>query len=254
MINTLLVDQEMNCLDHLRLLLQEYCPEINVVAQCQHAQAAFEIINSHKPSLIILDADMPGINDLPITTPLKPYSFGVILTSTAHLNARQAAHKRAIAYLKKPITPQDLMASIKKYNEIDFSSIADPMIMMMNYLKKTENNFKKIAFPTSDGFELVPIDKILKCEANDNYTHIYLSDKSIIIACRSLKEIEEQLFNFSNFFRIHHSYIINLNEVTKYVRGEGGYVVLSNGSSVNVSRSRKEALIKFLMHSGFFDL
>ncbi len=94
------------------------------------------------------------------------------------------------------------------------------------------------------GFELVPADQVIRCEADDNYTHLFLKSKNKITACRTLKEMEEQLHDFSFFIRVHHSYIINLNEVTKYVRGEGGYLVMSDGSTVNVSRSRKEALLK----------
>jgi len=88
-------------------------------------------------------------------------------------------------------------------------------------------------------------ENIIRCEADDNYTHLFLKDKSRITACRTLKEVEEQLQDFSYFLRVHHSWLINMNEVTKYVRGEGGYVIMSDGSTVNVSRSRKEALLKY---------
>ena len=87
---------------------------------------------------------------------------------------------------------------------------------------------------------------IVHCEADDNYTHLHLKNKNKITACRSLKEMEEQLQDFSFFIRVHHSYLVNLNEVTKYIRGEGGYLVLTDGSSVNVSRSRKDNLLKKL--------
>ncbi len=99
--------------------------------------------------------------------------------------------------------------------------------------------------PTAEGYELIPADHLIRCEADDNYTYLFLKNKQKIVACRTLKEVEEQLSDFSYFIRVHHSFIINLNEVTKYVRGEGGYVIMSDGSSVNVSRSRKEALLKW---------
>ena len=85
----------------------------------------------------------------------------------------------------------------------------------------------------------------MRCEANDNYTTLFLKNKTKILACRTLKEVEEQLSDFSNFIRVHHSYLVNLNEVSKYIRGEGGYLVMSDGSTVNVSRSRKDALLKY---------
>ena len=103
---------------------------------------------------------------------------------------------------------------------------------------------KKFAIPTSEGFELVPVEQILYCEANNNYALIFLKNKRKVVACRSLKDVEGQLQHFSFFLRLHYSYLINLNEVTKYVRGEGGYVVMSDSSSINVARSRKDALMK----------
>ncbi len=99
--------------------------------------------------------------------------------------------------------------------------------------------------PTAEGFELIPADQVVRCEADDNYTHLFLKDKKKIIACRTLKEMEAQLEDFASFLRVHHSYMVNMNEVVKYVRGEGGYLIMSDGTTVNVSRSRKEALLKF---------
>ncbi len=99
--------------------------------------------------------------------------------------------------------------------------------------------------PTAEGFELIPAGQVIRCEADDNYTHMFLKSNRKIIACRTLKEMEEQLHDFSFFVRVHHSHLVNMNEVTKYVRGEGGYLVMSDSSSVNVSRSRKDSLMKF---------
>ena len=103
----------------------------------------------------------------------------------------------------------------------------------------------KIAVPTAEGFGLIPTDQVLYFEANDNYTHLFLKNKNKIIASRTVKEMEIQIQDFNFFVRVHNSYMVNLNEVVKYVRGEGGYLVMSNNSSVNVSRSRKDSLLKF---------
>ena len=116
--------------------------------------------------------------------------------------------------------------------------------MLMNQIQHKENNLHKIAIPTLDGFELIMVDQIVHCEANDNYTHFYLKNGNKVTACRTLKEIEEQLEEFNSFLRIHHSFIVNLNEANKYIRGEGGYLIMNNGSTINVSRRRKELLLK----------
>ena len=115
----------------------------------------------------------------------------------------------------------------------------------MEQLQQKETGFTKIAVPTTEGYELIQADQVVRCEADDNYTHLILKNKTRIIASRTLKEVEEQLQDFPAFVRVHHSYIVNLNEVVKYVRGEGGYLVMTDGSTVNVSRSRKEQLLKF---------
>lgn len=117
--------------------------------------------------------------------------------------------------------------------------------MLLKQIHGKGSGFNKIAVPTSEGFELIPADQVVYCEANDNYTHLFLKSKTKTIACRTLKEMEEQLQDFNFFIRVHHSYLVNMNEVSKYVRGEGGYLVMSDSSTINVSRSRKESLIKW---------
>jgi len=114
----------------------------------------------------------------------------------------------------------------------------------MDQIQHKDTCLTKIAVPTSDGFELILADQIIRCEADSNYTHLFLKNRSSIVACRTLKEMEEQLHDFNYFLRVHHSYIVNLNEVTKYIRGEGGHLVMADGSTVNVSHSRKDALLK----------
>ncbi len=118
--------------------------------------------------------------------------------------------------------------------------------MLIDQIKNKRSGFLKIAVPTTQGLELLPADQILRCESDDNYTHIHIRGKNRITACRTLKDIEEQLSDFDFFIRIHHSFIVNLNEINRYVRGDGGYVVMSDGTNVDVSRSRKDLLLKRL--------
>ncbi len=117
---------------------------------------------------------------------------------------------------------------------------------MIEQIQNRNRGITKIGIPTIEGFELIPADHIVYCEANNNYTHIFLKGKTKIVACRSLKDMEEQLQDFKSFLRVHHSYLVNLNEVTRYIRGDGGYLILADGTNVNVSRGRKDALMKFL--------
>lgn len=145
----------------------------------------------------------------------------------------------------KPIDPNELINAVKKVQEQRHLPMAEQFQMLLKKINGKEHHFNKIAVPTSEGFELVPAENVIHCEADDNYTYLYLKNKNKIVACRTLKEMEEQLQDFDFFVRVHHSHLVNLNEVTKYVRGEGGYLVMSDGSSVNVSRSRKDELLKW---------
>src|SRR6185295_4685817 len=133
--------------------------------------------------------------------------------------------------------PKELVAAVHKIEIQKHLPSAEQFQMLMSQIKHKESGFHKIAVPTSEGFELIPVDDVIRCEADDNYTHVFLKNKRKIVACRTLREIEEQLQDFSSFIRVHHSYLVNLNEVVKYVRGEGGYLVMSDSSTVNVSRS-----------------
>jgi two-component system LytT family response regulator len=187
---------------------------------------------------------MPMMNGFEMLEQFSEIPFAVIFTTSYDQYAIKAIRFSALDYLLKPIDPKELISAIKKVQAKKILPSAEQFRMLLKQIQHTGNSFQKIAVPTVEGFELIPADEVVRCEADDNYTHIFLKNKSRIVASRTLKEMEEQLREFSFFVRVHHSFIVNLNEVTKYVRGEGGYLVMSDGSSVNVSRSRKDALMK----------
>lgn len=245
MIKALLIDDEEHCLDTLSMLLEEYCPEVRIVEKCRSASEALRAIEKLQPTLVFLDIEMPVMNGFEMLEQFPQIPFAVIFTTGYDQYALKAIHISALDYLLKPIDPKELVTAIQKVQTQKHLPSAEQFQLLLDQLQRKETGFRKIAVPTAEGFELIPAEQIVRCEADDNYTHIFQKNRSRIIACRSLKEVESQLLHFSFFLRVHHSYIINLNEVTKYVRGEGGYVVMSDGSSVNVARSRKEALLKY---------
>ena len=246
MIKAILVDDEVHCLDTLSMLLSDYCPEVAVADRCMSGKKALESIEKIKPSLVFLDIEMPSMNGFEFLEQFKTIPFSVIFTTSYDQYAIKAIRFSALDYLLKPIDPKELVAAVHKVQVQNHPPTSEQFRMLMDHIQHKESSFAKIAVPTAEGFELIPADDIVRCEADDNYTHLYLKNKSRIIACRTLKEIEEQFQDFSSFVRVHHSYLVNLNEVTKYVRGEGGYLVMNDGSTVNVSRSRKDLLLKKL--------
>jgi two-component system, LytTR family, response regulator len=245
MIKAILIDDEMHCLETLSLLLKEYCPQVQLQEQCRSAKKGLEAIEKLKPDLVFLDIEMPAMNGFEMLEQFTEVPFAIIFTTSYDQYAIKAIRFSALDYLLKPIDPNELIRAVKKVQEQRHLPMAEQFQMLLKQVQGKEHHFNKIAVPTFEGFELIPADQVLYCEANDNYAHLFLKNKTKIIACRTLKEMEEQLQDFPFFVRVHHSYMVNLNEVTKYVRGEGGYLVMSDGSTVNVSRSRKDSLLKW---------
>jgi len=215
-----------------------------VMAQCMSAKKGLEAIAEHEPDLVFLDIEMPMMNGFEMLEQFANIPFSVIFTTSYDQYAIKAIRFSALDYLLKPIDPKELIAAVHKVDTARMVPSPEQLEILMSHIRNKDNGFTKIAIPTSEGFELLPASDISYCEADDNYTHIHLKNKKKVVACRTLKDIEEQLEAFPQFIRVHHSYMVNLNEVDKYIRGEGGYLVMSDGSTVNVSRSRKEALLK----------
>src|SRR5215510_7114930 len=245
MSKAIIIDDEIHCQETLTLLLKEYCPQVEILQQCRSGKQGLEAINKFRPDMVFLDIEMPGMNGFELLEQFAEISFAVIFTTSYDQYAIKAIRFSALDYLLKPIDPKELIAAVRKVQTQKNLPVPEQFQMLMSQVKRHDGGFTKIAIPTAEGFELIPSDEVVRCEADDNYTHLYLKNKTKIIACRTLKEMEEQLQDFSSFLRVHHSYVVNLNEVNKYIRGEGGYLVMSDGATVNVSRSRKEPLMKF---------
>jgi two-component system, LytTR family, response regulator len=247
MTKAILVDDEVHCLDTLSMLLEDYCPEIKITEKCMSGKKALEAIERSKPELVFLDIEMPVMNGFELLEQFQEIPFSVIFTTGYDQYAIKAIRFSALDYLLKPVDPKELITAVHKIQVQKKPPTAEQFKMLMDQVHHKETGFTKIAVPTLEGYELIPADHLVHCEADDNYTHLYLKNKKSITACRTLKEMEEQLHDFSFFIRVHHSFIVNLNEVTKYIRGEGGYLVMNDGSTINVSRSRKELLLKKLV-------
>jgi two-component system, LytTR family, response regulator len=245
MIRAILVDDETHGLDTLAIHLADYCPQVQVLARCSSAKKALEAIDKISPDLVFLDIEMPVMNGFELLEQFDQIPFSVIFTTSYDQYAIKAIRFSALDYLLKPVDPKELIAAVNKVDKQKSRPSNEQFKMLMEQLQHKEGRLTKIAIPTLEGFELIPAEEVIRCEADDNYTYIFLRNKTKIVASRSLKEMEEQLREFSSFLRVHHSYIVNLNEVVKYVRGEGGYLVMTDGTTVNVSRSRKEALLKY---------
>ncbi len=246
MIRSILIDDEVHCLNSLSIQLNEHCPEVEILAKCMSGAKALEAVEKMNPELVFLDIEMPNMNGFEFLEQCRQISFSVIFTTSYDQYAIKAFRISALDYLLKPIDPEELVAAVCKVGEQKSKPITEQFRLMIEQIQNRNRGITKIGIPTIEGFELIPADHIVYCEANNNYTHIFLKGKNKIVACRSLKDMEEQLQDFKSFLRVHHSYLVNLNEVTRYIRGDGGYLILADGTNVSVSRGRKDALMKFL--------
>ena len=245
MIKAICIDDEGHCLDTLALLLNEYCPQVQLIGQCRSATEGLAVIEKNKPDLVFLDIEMPAMNGFDMLEQFTEIPFAIIFTTSYDQYAIKAIRFSALDYLLKPIDPKELIVAVQKVAARKSLPAAAQFDMLLKQINHKTTTFQKIAIPTAEGFELIPAEEVVRCQANDNYTLLFIKNRNPITACRTLKEMEEMLEPFSFFIRVHHSWIANLNEVNKYVRGEGGYLVMSDGSIVNVSRSRKEALLRY---------
>lgn len=246
MIRAIVVDDEPYASAALQTLLKKHCPEVVVEAACNSAQEAEQRITELKPQLVFLDIEMPHRNGFELLEHFMPASFQVIFTTSYDQYAIKAIRFSALDYLLKPIDPQELKAAIAKASKPGPNEILTQQLqLLMQTFREPAAASPRIALPTLEGLQMVTIDTILYCIASSNYTTFVMKDKKKLVISRTLKEIEEMLEDHG-FIRIHHSHLVNINEIEKYIRGEGGTVLMTDGIELDVSRSRKEALLKTL--------
>jgi two-component system LytT family response regulator len=243
MIKAILVDDEKHCRESLSIQLEKYCSEVQLLAQCNSAVQGLEAIAQYQPDVVFLDVEMPKMNGFEMLQQFSHIPFDVIFTTGYDAYAIKAIRFSAIDYLLKPINKDELRKAVGKVSQKTGHNLNQQLDILLERLGTKQVSLQKIALPTLDGFELVPLDNILHCEADSNYTHVVLKHAKKVLVSRTLKEIEELLDGHA-FLRIHHSYLVNLNEIVRYIRGEGGYVIMSDNTSITVSRSRKDALLK----------
>jgi len=245
MITATIVDDEPYSCESLATLLERYCPDVRVLDICYSASSALKSISQQKPRLLFLDIEMPHMNGFELLEKLPDLDFELIFTTSYDQYAIKAFRFSALDYLLKPIDRDDLRKAVQKAVNSNSHISSQQVKILLEKLNHPTITVNKIAIPTLEGLQMILVESIIHCEADRNYTIINLKNKQKMVASKTLKEIEETLEDYP-FIRVHHSHIINLNEVEKYMKGEGGYLLMSNGANVDVSRSRKEFLLKKL--------
>ena len=234
--NCIIIDDEKHCIKTLINLLETWFPEVNILASCNASTKAYTLIQLHKPDFIFLDIEMPLLNGFDLLSKFDLLYFDVIFTTAYDSYAIKAIKYSALDYLLKPIDKEDLASAIEKIRSKK-SSISQSQVQMAIAVHGRQLP-DTIALPTPNGLAFASVNDIVYCIAEGSYTRLYMSELSEIILSRTLGNVEEMLADY-NFFRIHHSTLINLRQVKKYIRGEGGEVFMSNGNYLKLARTRK---------------
>ena len=240
MIRAVIIDDEEEGRNTVNNILTQYCDAIHVVGQADGVSKGKELIISKQPDIVFLDIQMTDGTGFDLLEQLPKVEFRVIFVTAYDQYALKAIKYSALDYILKPIDPQQLIDAVNKFKvlESNFHIMAEQIKTLFGF----KSGFEKIALPTSEGLRFVRVEDIIRCESDNNYTNFFLKNGEKILVTKTLKDYEETLSD-SNFIRIHQSHLINLNYVERYIKGEGGSVIMSDGSEVEVSRRRKEAFL-----------
>ena len=248
MLTAIIIDDESNSRNALLQKIIKYCTEVTVIAACENGEQGIETIETKKPDIVFLDVEMPRMNGFTMLQQLKNKNFEIIFVTAYDHYAIKAIKFSALDYLLKPVEAEDLKTAVEKVTQKRKEREGNNRVelLLQNFLEE-KTAHQRIAIASMEGLQFVPTDDIIYLEANSNYTSFYLTNNRKIMAAKTLKDFEE-LLPASMFIRIHHSYLINKNGVEKYIKGEGGQVVMKNGVTLDVARRKKEEFMKAIGH------
>jgi len=245
-LKTVIVDDEQDAVSFIESIAKEYCPNIEIIGKAYSATEGTEVIQKEKPDLVFLDVEMPHGSGFDLLAGFPEKNFDVIFITAFNHYAIKAIKFSAVDYILKPINISEFIEAVKrveearaekKHRNLNFSALFENLRTSMP---------SKLAIPTSTGMEYLDTKAIIRVEADRSYSWFYMEGGGKYLVSRNLKEYQE-LLSDRNFFRTHNSHLINLEHVKKYIRHEGGYIEMSDTSTVPISRGKKDL---FLEHMG----
>lgn len=241
----ILIDDEVNALDSLAIELKAYCPEVEILEKCLGAKKGLDAIRNLNPDLIFLDIQMPWMTGFELLEQLDDFSLDIIFVTAHDEYAIKAFEVNAVDYLLKPILKEKLISAVQKAKDRKpVTSLVVKELMEAIHVKETAK-LPHIAIPVPEGLDFVKIVDILYASADSNYTFIHLVNGKSILLSKTLKQVEAMVEGRS-FFRIHQSYLVNLAHIQKYIKGQGGALIMDNGKSLPVSRASKPKLMALI--------
>lgn len=242
MLQILLVDDENDALEALEWKLNNYIENVEVKT-CNSPIKAIKIIDNKKPDVVFLDIQMPEMDGFTMLEKLKNRDFNLIFTTAHDEFALKAIKVSAIDYLLKPVDKDELLAAMDKIKKSKKGDLLENKLQLL--LNNINENSDKINISADGKVYLLDKDDVIMLKSDKSYTTIFLKSEQQILVSKTLKEMEKK-FMFSEFFRVHNSYLVNLNHVKEYLKGLGGELIMTNGLTASISRNRKIELFKRL--------
>jgi len=236
-LRAILVEDEPTGMENLRWKLQQHCPEVEIVAECESGEKAIAAIKRHMPDILFLDILLGDMTGFDVLKAIRHPSFEVIFTTSYDEYAIEAIKNSAIYYLLKPVEVDELLEAVAK-TRAKLRYQATPV-------SPAPQRQNKLGFPVSTGQQFIELQQIVYAEAEDNVAILHLENKKTVKITKSLGWLETQLQDHG-FCRVHHSFVINFNHLKEYIRNEGGYLIMSTGKALSLSRRRKDHFLSQL--------
>ena len=244
-LRVILIDDELPSLENLQHKIIEFCPDLEIVAATQKPEIALKLIAQHQPDIIFLDIEMPRMNGFRMLEEIEVKDFEVVFTTAYNYYAIDAVRISAFDYLVKPISVNDLQNTVARLMKNAEQNPKQKTEILSQNISRVQLQNDKITISTIDGVEFYEIKSIIRIESSSNYSKVFFIDGKNILVTKLLKEFEEILSSY-RFFRMHNSHLVNLNYIKKYIRGDGGQVILENDEVIDVSRRKKEEFLKLI--------
>ena len=243
-LKTIIIDDEPDAVEILTILLEKYSPQAKIVATASNVQLGIAAILEHKPELVFLDIEMPDGSGFEVVSKTKELDYKLVFTTAYNQYALQAFKVNAIDYLLKPIDPSELIVAFNKVNNAHYEQLSLSKISKLFSIQNQQIN-RTLSIPTLEGYTMQPLDEILYFVSDSNYTKIILTNGKSILVSKTMKVIEQQLTD--DFLRVHNSYIVNTKYIEKFIKTDGGYLVMKNQQQIPISKRRKQEVMIYLI-------
>jgi len=244
-LTAIVVDDEHSSIQNLQQKLKEFCPDISVIAVAETPEDAIQFIQRFKPDVIFLDIEMPRMSGLRIVEQITEYTGEIIFITAYNHYAIDAIRISAFDYLVKPVSISDLQNAVARLVKYKQSETRERLDILKQSLSEHKSQEDKIAVPTSEGLEFIQIKTIVHIESSSNYSKIFFTGGKNLLVTKLLKDFEDILLPYK-FYRVHNSHLINLVYIKRYIRGEGGQVVMQDDTCIDVSRRKKEEFLRII--------